>query len=343
MTNEELAVRIQRGENDLLPVLWEQVYRLMQKFSLNYYNSKADLCASCGITYDDLIQECYFALSDIVAAYDEAKSFQLTTYFKYHLQTKFNCLTGQRTAKGRNEHLNHSVSLDAPASNENECTIKDTIPDKTELTSFQSVEHAIFIQQLHEALEQIMKDCLTDEQQKIIHEYYYQNHTFEEIALARGISTERARQIEQNALYMLRIQEYARELKEAYSRAFCFAYRGSLSSFQNQQGSSTELAIEQVEEFKEQWQKARKLYDMDESACGNPFYNNKRSKYHEQNNHKRTTTFITSAYTIQRNSESRTKSEHHASKRRLAISARNNHYTKEIRTSSSVAGQQIHN
>lgn len=73
MTNEEIAVRIQAGETELLPVLWEQVERFVSQMA-----GKAAWAAGHVTSFDDLRQCGYLALVDAVKGYSEDKGKFLT-------------------------------------------------------------------------------------------------------------------------------------------------------------------------------------------------------------------------------------------------------------------------
>ena len=54
MTNEELALKIQNGERNLIPTLWEQVERFIYLKSENWYWQHEETCIRCGVALDDL-------------------------------------------------------------------------------------------------------------------------------------------------------------------------------------------------------------------------------------------------------------------------------------------------
>ena len=57
MTNEELAVCIQNGDESKVPELWERVRKLYAAKSLSYYGTHKELCARCGVELDDAGKE----------------------------------------------------------------------------------------------------------------------------------------------------------------------------------------------------------------------------------------------------------------------------------------------
>ena len=69
MTNEELAIRIENGETELMTDLYNNCRRLLGMVALRYYNRYPSRCAECGIELADVINESYFALPAAVKAY----------------------------------------------------------------------------------------------------------------------------------------------------------------------------------------------------------------------------------------------------------------------------------
>ena len=85
MTNEELVFRIQQGERDLLPQLWEGVRGYVAKTARSYmviYDGRY------GVEFDDLIQSGFLAMVAAVESY-EPKDAKFTTWLTYHLKTAF--------------------------------------------------------------------------------------------------------------------------------------------------------------------------------------------------------------------------------------------------------------
>lgn len=62
MTNEELAVRIKDGDTACTEKLWKNLYRLLYKIAAGIYTQKRERCAAAGVTLEDLLQECFFAM-----------------------------------------------------------------------------------------------------------------------------------------------------------------------------------------------------------------------------------------------------------------------------------------
>ena len=69
MTNEELAILVQQGNNDLMGELWEQNTGIFYMKAYGLYTRYADRCKMAGVELDGIIQCCYFALCDAVVAF----------------------------------------------------------------------------------------------------------------------------------------------------------------------------------------------------------------------------------------------------------------------------------
>lgn len=71
MTNEELAKRIYSGQNELMDELYKQTYRFIYGFCKKSYMQNSGRFRACGIDFEDLTAEAYFALVQAVKAYNE--------------------------------------------------------------------------------------------------------------------------------------------------------------------------------------------------------------------------------------------------------------------------------
>lgn len=62
LTNEQLADFIKQGGNDeLIPVLWERVKKLLYLLAGRYYRLNTEYCTRCGAELSDLKQAAYTA------------------------------------------------------------------------------------------------------------------------------------------------------------------------------------------------------------------------------------------------------------------------------------------
>ena len=56
MTNEQLALEIQKGNNELIGQLWEQVEKLIYWLAQRLHSRFNRFCVISGLTLDDIIQ-----------------------------------------------------------------------------------------------------------------------------------------------------------------------------------------------------------------------------------------------------------------------------------------------
>lgn len=216
MSNEELAVKIQAGELNYLPELWEQTKKWIAasyKRMLRNSTASQDRFIRAGVTLDDLQQEGYFALLEAVDAYKPDAGYQFITYLRYPIMNRFFSAIGLRTAKGRNDPLSAAISLDKPITGEDgDITLADVITDENSLAAFENVLDDVRREQLHNVLEYCLSR-LEPQQEKTIRSKYYSDKTLEQIADEMGCSLEWARQTINKGLRNLRHPTCTRLLK----------------------------------------------------------------------------------------------------------------------------------
>lgn len=226
MSNEELVAVIQAGENRM-GELWEQVDGLVKWKAKQVI---AALCGRCGVDFDDLYQSGYPALVAAVESYEPERG-AFSTWFLYHLKRAFSEATGYRTKSGRNEPLNNSISLDTPLSDDSDSdTMMEVVADPNGQRPTQSVEEAIFHQQLHEALEASLS-AIPEQSAEILRLRYYHGLTLAEVGDICGTGVERIRQMESKALRQIRKPSIACHLRPFYD--FDFYCGTGLGAFRN--------------------------------------------------------------------------------------------------------------
>lgn len=245
-TNEELAIRYQQGDKDVLSGLYEQNRGLLNRHSYSYYTRNQPLCKRCGVTGEDLQQSAFFALELAARAYDPGKEFKYTTYLHRHVQNCFNDLTGQRSARGRMEPLSHSASLNEPLGEDESMTLSEAVPDPAAERELQTVDDQAFYEQLHSAVEMAL-NRLNDPQREIIRCRFYRRKTLQDTAETIGISRERVRQLESNALRNMRYGESLRQLRPFMEHINSWAYTGTGFTAWKESGSIQERIIERLE------------------------------------------------------------------------------------------------
>lgn len=249
--NEELAYRIQQGQKEYTPQLWEQSKRFAYLQAKKYYTEKKELCIAAGLTLEDLEQQSYFAFVKAIKYYSPASGYKFLTFLRYPLQQEFNSITGMRTASGRKSTLKAAVSLNQPLTREDEeLTLQDIIEDCTATQAFTDCIEGIYQEELHEALQDCL-DRLTERQRKVITCVYYGNMTRAEAAKEAGCKATQATAAERNGLYTLRngwcqsrLKEFAQDI--ITSRAM---YHSGFTAWKNKGMSAPEYAVLRMEKL----------------------------------------------------------------------------------------------
>lgn len=249
MTNEELAIRIQNGENELIGELWENNYKILYQMSKRFYNNYAERCISCGVEIEDIQQSCYFALCAAVGAYKQDSEYKFTTYINYSFKNAVNALLHGGKRKRKINPLNCSASLDVPLSEDSEATKADVIIDYEAAQSFEDAEEKIFIQELNTTLDQAIKQACNETEKSVLNQLYWNNKTFVDIARSMNVSGGKVHSIHSHALMMLRSSHTKRMLEPYREFITSRAYKGiGLSSFRSSGISSVERVVEQLNE-----------------------------------------------------------------------------------------------
>ena len=237
MTNEQLAGFIkQGGADDLKPILWDRVKKLVFMICDRYYTKYSERFVACGVERCDYRQACYEAFLKALEAFDEASGKKFTSFMDYHVRNTGAELLGIHNAKRHNNKpLDNCASLDAPLAGSEEgeeITLGGTIEDVNAQQAFEEAVQSIADEQtravLHEALTK-----LEERERDVIIKEYFEGMTQRRIAELYGVSSERVRQIKNKAMTRLRSNTKLTLLREKqyterrlhfrsfdYSRAF---------------------------------------------------------------------------------------------------------------------------
>ena len=241
MTNEELAIKIQAGETDLLVDLWEQNLGLVNTKAYGLFNSCRDVCNSSGIELDDVIQLCFLALVDAVQGFDPEQEYKLTSYINYPLKNHFRALTGIRSSK-RNP-LNTSKSLNERVGDEDTELIEFVKDSKN--SQYDAVIDDVYNSELRDELEKAIS-CLSDKGAYVIRSRYFKDKLQREIALEMGVTGSYIRELEFKALQKLKRYQGLRSFHEEIMSTY--AWRGfGLKIFKSTGSSSVERAVIKAE------------------------------------------------------------------------------------------------
>ncbi|MBQ8780684.1 MAG: sigma-70 family RNA polymerase sigma factor [Oscillospiraceae bacterium] len=255
MTNEQLAVFIQQGGNDeLIPILWERVRKLLYTLSDGYFKAYGDSLAHYGITPSDLKQEAYSAFLKAVEAFAPDKGYLFTSYLKYPLK---NALRSLRTS----DLLNKADSLNSPIGDESEggeSELIEFISDSTADTEEQA-EQVLMSESIKETVRKAVEE-LPEEEQELIQERYFNNRTLSDLARQHNVSHETIRQREQRIIKRMRENPSLQRLGADLGYESCRIYSNSLSAYKRTGISNVEyIAIERTDIEREQQERERKL------------------------------------------------------------------------------------
>lgn len=164
---------------------------------------------------------------------------------KYPLLNRFNGIVGLRTAGGRDNLLNTSISLDKPLKSDEEGLVfGDTLESVEANYKMESVIEKEYLKKLHDDLGKCL-DMLEPLQKEVIQGKYYSDKTVKEIADTAGLTYSKTRDIEVKALSTMRRKRAYKELLEPYRMDIInsYGYRSSFSAWKNTLTSSTERAV----------------------------------------------------------------------------------------------------
>lgn len=154
MSNEELAIAIQQGEEGRTLELWEQVNGLVKRKAMQIMTALQLSGNPRGVEFDDLYQTGYLAMVAAVETYSPERG-AFSTWFMFHLKTAFAEATGYRTKNGRCEPLNTAASLDRPVQPDEPDggTLGELVPDSRAADAIENVEESVYHEQLHKAID----------------------------------------------------------------------------------------------------------------------------------------------------------------------------------------------
>lgn len=236
MSNEELAMRIQSGERELIPQLWEQVKGFVSWQARRRYMLTGGLG---GVEIEDLAQSGFLALIEAVDYFKPDGEYKFLTCLGICLKTAFAEAGGYRTSKV--DPLNNCLSLDMHLSDDLDGdTLLDLQADPTDPT--EAAERRIWLEQLRAALDKAMED-LPEEQRQVITSRYRNDLTLKEIADARGDTTDEVRKLERSGLTMLRRSSRKSGLDQFIEDLTPYYAHVGAKSFNSTHTSVVELAV----------------------------------------------------------------------------------------------------
>lgn len=197
MSNEELALCIQKGDQDKLGELWAQVEKFV---SMRAGKMARHLDGFGGVTEEDLYQAGFLALVEAVETFDPDRGGGFLSWLDYHLKTEFAQAAGYRSVK--RDALDFAADLEAQLPDAEGITLADALESLEASRDYEEVERHIWISDLRRTLDLAMKE-LSPLQRDTLEAHYYQGQPLREIAEKNGVSVERVRQRKQQALRQL--------------------------------------------------------------------------------------------------------------------------------------------
>ena len=272
LTNERLAEFIQQGGNDdLKPVLWERVRRLLYMRSSMYFRRYTDYCNEHSVTEWDLKQQAYPAYEDALKSFDSGRG-KFTTILVFNFRKSIRQLF-------KNDLLNTADSLDRiidTGDGGGDTALIDFIADDTAESPFELIEE----NSQQEETARILRKCvdsLEEREKAVINSYFYNGETLRSIGNAFGISSVRVQHIRDKALRNMFVMPEIQKLGDEYGYTARAVYHDSLTSFRkNGQSTVEHIAIERADielqaakamsEVKQSWTSDKDFLEMLEAA-----------------------------------------------------------------------------
>lgn len=198
-TLEEIADRIQSGENHLMLELWERTEKFIRLRAQVYYDATT---APRHFELSDLVQEGYFALCYAAEHYDPGRGAGFLRLLELSLKKSFCAVAGYQSRVQQRDAMHKSIEGDAPTSEDSDISLLESLPAPECYNSVASAEDRIYTEQLHAALEKAIGQ-LPRKQQDVIRGRYFSGQTGKQIADALGCTCQSVSQTEALAVSAL--------------------------------------------------------------------------------------------------------------------------------------------
>lgn len=215
MTNEELALLIQEGNNKAKEILWNQTINFARHRAYIFFNNWRNNCRSYGrsviFDFEDLLQEGYIGMLEAVKYYNPDKEYNFITYLNTTLKTAFATAAGIRLSKDKNNPLNRAVSFYEPITKDEDLLLIDTVADPGADESYAAIELTDTQRIVSEAVSTL------PEPQRSIVKLHYSGMPLNKVAEKIGISRDVANRLKSKALQKLRANKELRRLYGEYN------------------------------------------------------------------------------------------------------------------------------
>ena len=169
MSNEEVAVLAQSGNEKSVLLLWERVKYFAKKQAGRWI---AAWEGRGGVTLDDLMQVSFLALLDALESWKpDGGSF--IGWYALRLKSAFTVAYGQRTQRDRLDPLQTATSLETPLDgDDDDLTLGDTIEDPEAVKAMETVEENDRLHHLHDIMQEVIETLPEDQRTAIVEKYY---------------------------------------------------------------------------------------------------------------------------------------------------------------------------
>lgn len=226
MTDEELALKAQAGDEAALIELWNNKRGLVYTFAKRRYSPLLDSGLNRGVDMDDFMQCGFLALMRAVKYYDPDKPFAFSTYVGNACKTEFDYLLRTRE-HSKIDALDHATSFDKPVvDNDETATLEGTLADPCD--RIEAVEEKIFQEQQHQAIEKAF-EYIPEKQSTALRLRYYKDKTMQEIGESMGLTYNQVRNILKYAFINMRKPEIRAELEPFIDLRTDFYRTGSVA------------------------------------------------------------------------------------------------------------------
>ena len=246
MTNEELAIHIADGNKELIGELYQRNYGVLYKLAYRYYTLYSDRCISAGVTLDDMMNECYFAVYTAAKSYAKGKrEYKFVSYLRYATLQYFQQMAGTRTGRQRKEPLNSCKSLDVPIEGTEGLTLAGTVEDIDAAEKADALIDRLAYGEVFPEVKRILAD--EPEKYNTIYALYHDNISRSEWARITGVTPQAVRWQREAAFRLLR-RSKSKYLHSLYEEIISSSYyMGGLNKFKHTHTSSVEWAVIQID------------------------------------------------------------------------------------------------
>ena len=217
MSNEELVVLYQEGDNKALQELIENNKGIIYKLVKQYYKEYLK------VTREDVEQSAILGLIKAAKQYDinNSKKAKFITYGIYFIDREIcNCVLGRSDKERENNKLyNMCTSLNVPVGEDGNTELQELIEGVD--YEFENVDHREYVRQLRKDLDKAMQDNNTLMERQIL-KYRYgwdsEPMLLADVGELFNFNANKVRNIEKSALRKLRYSKWSRENAKEYRK-----------------------------------------------------------------------------------------------------------------------------